>query len=290
MKRTVALLLSLLLLLTGCSRKEAEPKPEFRLVTYTREYFTDGDLTGTMHIENTYDDDGRCIRQTQYEDGIQTEYCDYEYDENGNSSRSIAHTAEGESVTVFTYTLDDRSNILRMESYENGRLNYTEENTYDARGRIKSRTETTYWADSEPASRTLTHAYDLRGELKQLKSANTLSGSYELITYKDGKKYQMTYFEADGTVSDHFTHYYDDNGFEYQWICCGSDGAVKHTCKRQKDETGLVITELHYDAMGYPTGNHDVFTYDEYGNQLLRERYENGEISWRITQTYEQTS
>ena len=288
MNRCFALLLSLLLLLCGCGQQEAEPETEFQMLTHTDEYYTDGVLRTSSHITYTYNEKGLAIQSTQYDDGVLSSSTDYEYDENGNLTRHVIHTDDRESVTTFTYTLDDRGNILRMESYVDGRLDYMEENTYDARGFLKTRTETTLWEDGEQDVRTRTFVYNWRGELKQSKNHFAPHGSYHLTTFQDGREYQTTYFDAKGAVTNYFTHYYDDTGFEYQWVRCGAEGTVEHTCKREKDETGLVITELHYDAAGALDNYYDVYTYDEYGNQLLRERYENGEVYWRIYQTYEQ--
>ena len=288
MKRFIALLLSLLLLLSGCGQEADAPKPEFQLLTYTSESLKDGVVTAVTHIENTYDETGRCIRWVQYDDGVQTEYADYEYGEAGDLIRYVVHTADGASVTTFAYTLDTRGNLLRMESYLDGRLNFTEENTYDARGRLRTCTETTHWENGTLDALTRTYTYNWLGELTQRKDSHTPSGSCQLFTYKDGNVDQATYFNAEGAVTDYFTHYYDDTGFEYQWILCGSDSTVAHTCKRRKDDTGLVITELHYDEKGIQTSRYDILTYDEYGNLLMQERYEDGEIYWRLTLTYGQ--
>jgi len=285
MKRFLAFLLSLLLL-TGCGEKATAPQPEFRLLTFTSEYLTGGVVTAVTHTENTYNEAGQCIRWVRYDDGVQTESADYTYDEAGNPSRYVYHTAEGTAVTTFTYTMDTQGNLLRMESYLDGRLNFTEENTYDARGRLKRCTETPHQEDGTQDALTRTYTYHWLGGLAQRKDTHSPSGSCQLFTFKDGKVDQATYFDAAGTVTDYFTHYYDDTGFEYQWIRCGSDGTVEHTCKRRKDDTGLVITELHYDEKGIQTNRHDVFTYDEYGNLLIQERYENGEVYWRLSQTY----
>lgn len=287
MKQSIVLLLSLLFLLTGCGQKTVTPEPEFRQLTYTSEYLTDGIVTSTQHQVNTYNEKGQCIGWVWLEDGVQTESASYEYDENGNLSRYVVHTAEGEAVTTFARTLDTYGNMLRLESYQDGRLNFTEENTYDARGRLKTCTETTHWEDGTQDALIRTYTYNWLGALTQRKDAHTPSGSCQLFTYKDGNVDQVTYFDAEGAVTDYFTHYYDDTGFEYQWIRCSSDGTMEHTCKRRKDETRLVITELHYDEKGIQTNRHDVFTYDESGNLLVQERYEDGEVYWRLSYTYE---
>ena len=54
------------------------------------------------------------------------------------------------------------------------------------------------------------------------------------------------------------------------------------------DDTGRVQTEMSYYADGTPRNHFDVFTYDEYGNQIMQERYQDGEVYWRISYVYEQ--
>ena len=53
------------------------------------------------------------------------------------------------------------------------------------------------------------------------------------------------------------------------------------------DDTGLVKTEMSYNADGTPRDHSDIFTYDEYGNQIMQERCIDGEVYWRITYVYE---
>lgn len=291
MKKMTAFLLSFALLtLSGCAAEETNAEPQFRQNTYTSEYLTDGNVVSVFRAESTYSSEGALTGWVEYEDGLKTKNASYEYDENGNLLRYTVTSDTESVVNEMQYVLDDQKRILRKEEYRNGTLAYSEENSYDTKGRITASTMT---YDSDDGSQGITqreYTYNWRGELEQCKTTRIPNGNYSLMTYENGMEHQLTQFDAQGVMTEYVSYIYDDAGFHSQWIRCGSDGTVEHTCKRIPDETGLVITELHYDAKGFQTNHHDVFTYDEYGNLLMQERYEDGEVYWRISYTYEKIS
>ena len=47
------------------------------------------------------------------------------------------------------------------------------------------------------------------------------------------------------------------------------------------------MTSTPYHTKGMLHQSQDVYHYDEYGNEILRERYEDGDVYWRISFTWE---
>ena len=64
-------------------------------------------------------------------------------------------------------------------------------------------------------------------------------------------------------------------------------GNLKQYQEYVYDDTARTKTRTRHYADGTVDEFSDVYTYDEYGNGILRERYRNGELDWRISQTFE---
>lgn len=288
MKRIAFLLTAILLFfLSGCGKEPEDAAVQYHTTSYTSEYLIDGVVASTSFYQNFYNDAGIHTHTVHYEDGIEIDTSHYEYEEYGNPVKIVTVSEDGEKTTDFVYTLDDQQRILRKEEYTNGLLFLIEEISYDKSGNKLSHTLSTGYGEADKRVSVTEYTYNWRGDLVQTKTTDRDTGCYGITDYEDGKQIQYTSYDASGKRTDYETRFYDSDGFFCKWIRYNSDDTIHHSCDRIWDETGMILTELHYNPDGTLTNHKDVFTYDEHGNQLMQERYKDGEVYWRISHTYE---
>lgn len=290
MKKPTILFLAALLALamTACSETE-EPENPYRPVTYLSEYFSDGVLTSTDRTEYVYGEDGLMSESLFYQSDVLECTYTFEYDKYGHIIRVVSVSGEETTVTENTLTLDENhpDRILLSKAYTNGELTSIEEYEYDKNGRTTLQKRTFLQAGEEDYVTQHSMTYDRNGTLLQ-DIYTTSHGVHNQYTYKDGKEISVIQYDSNGEATGFWESSYNDAGQLIQETSQDSDGTLKSAKDYTYDETGLVVTCVTRDADGSsPTTFHTVTTYDEHGNQLLHERYRDGQLSWRITQVFE---
>ncbi|MBQ9199999.1 MAG: hypothetical protein IJ141_07435, partial [Lachnospiraceae bacterium] len=243
---------------------------------------------GEVYVENTYDELGRVITQTDSYGQLLS--FSYEDDESG---MTVTATDSDGNVTVVES--DELCNITSIKE-PNG---YTEKHTYDENGRLASTTDAkgntyNYTHDEKgnitgftsPTKEGMTFSYDDNGNVT---SFTGLDGSYINMTYeginltsmdRNGIKTSYGYNEeglADSVyVEGKGTAYYEYDGLN---ISRYTD-ALGHVTNYDYDSFGNLIsitdaegntTRFNYDAAGRitgiikPNGSAKTYTYDMYG-------------------------
>lgn len=240
------------LLLTFCScRQKTETK--YLKTSTTQEYIG----TMTFRTETEYDSNGYQKTFTQYVNGEKTSRTEYTYTEN---SVVATITQDGETGTMKqVYEKDKDGNIVRTEVYMDDALYAVTDCTYDEKSNLLSNIQNTVAIDMTFSS---FYTYDDAGN--QIKIVND---------YGDGN-------------SSVIENTYDENSRLLLSVISGADGNVESREEHSWSDAG-VETVHAYDTNGNLTAT-TYMTYDEYGNMLTSEtRDENGELTLRITHTYE---
>ena len=263
----IALALTMLVSLTACGQAETADA-HYVETQRTVEVFSGEELLSENRTEYTHDAFGNVTEMKSYQNGTlyETEKAD-ELDENGRPVKLTAtNIATGET---FTKTVE-----------------------YDADGNA---VKTVYWA-GEAVSRSYTRTFDEAGRLTSLVTVEPAAGlSSTTMTY--------TYNE-DGTLASLLVDY-GANGavlMTYEYDSLGRE--IKETAYEGKTTSDPVrdYTESTYAADGKRTktttpvsgntlGGSTVITYDEAGNEICKEVYnEEGVLSIRTTSVYKKLS
>lgn len=295
MKKQISLILIILLSLSfyGCSSKTESPKNPYRPVSYKSEVIRDGVLTEWILEEYQYDENGFQIGSLQYLYGILEETYIYENDEFGNILK-VTSISDGKT-TVFDHnlTLDDYGRILLQEVYTDDVLCYTMAYTYNKNGNVTSEIYTTMEDGAAEVIRNKEMTYNRKGErIREI--LRKADGSYIRYDYEDGKEVKASSYSSSDDLLSYREFTYNSNGqlVKEASYTCQTKGDTRTSLLSAYslyayDDTGLVVTKTNHTVDERPVQTYSVTTYDEYGNQLLQERYIDGQLDWRITQTFE---
>ena len=279
----------LLLAFGGCSPKE-EPVPTFVNIENNQEFLEAGVVTGTVNVTYTYNEDGLAICSEHHQDGSLLSTTTWEYDGFGNPIEITTEGNDTVEILEYKYSLDKDGRILRQEMYQNGRLTSVDEFTYDRRGNELTH-EYKLFSENEEMSdwRTYTKTYDRKGVLTREVLHWNFNDEYTVWDYEDELCVRQTSYENEtDKIVEYWTYTYDEKGNQIRKSRYDGVDNLSYYNEFTWDDTGLVQTEMSYNADGTPRNHFDVFTYDEYGNQIMQERYRDGEVYWRISYVYEQ--
>ena len=291
MKKLSMCVLTVVFLLTfgGCSSKE-ESVPTFVNIEYNQEFLEAGVITGTVNETYTYNEVGLAICSERYQDGSLLSSTTWEYDEFGNPIKIT--TEENDTVTIleYKYTLDQDDRILSQEMYQNGSLTSVDLFTYDKKGNEVTH-EYKMFSDNGEISdwRTYAKIYDRKGVLTRETHHWNFNDEYTVWDYEDELCVRQARYETEtDKIAKYWTYTYDEKGNQIRKSQYDGDDTLLYYNEYTWDDTGLIQTERVYNADCTPRNHFDVFTYDEYGNQIMQERYRDGEVYWRISYVYEQ--
>lgn len=289
MRKIMLLMVVLLILLTGCSPKE-ESVPTFIMTENNQEFLKDGVVTGTDCYTYTYNEDGLAIYGERHQDGSLFSTTSWEYDEFGNPVKITTEGNDGVEISEYKNTLDEGGRILRQEMYQNGTLTSVDVYTYDEKGNELTH-EYNFFSEIEEMSdwRKYTKTYNRKGELTQQTLNWNFNEEYIIWDYEDGLNVRQTSYESEtDKIVEYWVYTYDEKGNELRKSRYDGADNLSYYTEYTWDDTGRVQTEMSYNGDGTPRNHFDVFTYDEYGNQIMQERYRDGEVYWRISYVYEQ--
>ena len=289
MKKLFICVLMTVLLLTfcGCSQKE-ETAPTFLITENNQEFLKDGVVTGTDNYTYTYNDDGLAIYSERHQDGFLYSTTSWEYDEFGNPVKITTEGNDGIEISEYKNTLDNDGRIIKEEVYINGELLSVAESTYDEDGNEVTYVYTSYWL-GETDWHKVTKTYDSKGKLICKTQHRNISEEYIIWEYEDELCVRQTTYESEtDKIVEYWVYTYDKKGNQLRKSRYDEADNLSYYTEYTWDDTGRVQTERNYNADGTPRNHFDVFTYDEFGNQILQERYRDGEVYWRIRYVYEQ--
>ena len=288
MRKMIFALATILLLFTGCTAKE-ETGPQFICTACKHTFLKNGEITGTDDYFDTYDDRGLVTDSARYEDGILTEQTHWEYDESGNPVRITTEKNDTIQISEYKNTLNEDGRILRQEVYQDGSLLSIDEYTYDQRGNELTCNYTYYPADADHTDwRTYTMTYDWKGNLTRKELQWNFNDEYIIWEYADGLCIRQTSYESEtDNVTEYWEYTYDQKGRNVRSSQYDGNGQLKLYNEYLYDDAARTMTRTCFYADGTVNRSSDVYTYDEYGNTIMRERLEDGEVYWRIEYTYE---
>ncbi|MBR1815481.1 MAG: PKD domain-containing protein, partial [Lachnospiraceae bacterium] len=201
-----------------------------------------------LYIENTYDEEGRVLTQTDSYGAVLT----FSYEDSSTGMKVIATDVNGQSTVYESDAICNITSItepngyIQTNSYENGRLSLTTDSTgksynymYDDEGRVTDLTTS--------AGETLHFAYDDNGNLTSFKGSD---GAYIDMTY-DG--YNLTSMDRNGIKT---TYGYNEAGLP-DTVTAEGKGTASYTY----DELNI---STYTDALGHKTS----YDYDSRGNLI----------------------
>jgi len=295
MKKMLILALSATLSLSfwGCSQKAEDPENPFRPVSYQNEFFENGVLTSHDRTEYHYNEQGFQTEGLMYENGVLMTTKQYEHDAFGNILRVTSTSEDGTTVHDINLTLDDQNRVLRSEESVDGVLSYIMEYTYDKNGNVLTETYTVMDNGVEDHVRHREMTYNRKGELIR-EILRSQDGTYTRYDYEDGKEVKASRYDSSDELLSYREFTYSEAGqlIQESSYTCERNGDSRTTRLTKYhiytyDESGLTVTKTSHYTEDRPYEHHTVSTYDEYGNELLHERYRDGELYWRITQEFE---
>lgn len=304
----------LLLVLTGCAPKKEEP--QFVNTATHQEFLENGIIAGTSDYYAPVDDRGLVTGVEEYTNGVLTFRSSFSYDPFGNIIRVTEERDGTTKTSEYKNTLDEKGRILRQEVWTEGTMVSFEEHSYDHKGK-ETRHHSSLWNEIEQSTdwRTYTMEYDRKGNLVRKELHWNFNDEYILWEYENGQCIRQTSFQEEtGLVTEKQENTYDKNGnqtgtthhnpvtdkvterweytYDEQGRCIletryGKTGEPESYREYVYDDEKRTMTSTPYHTKGMLHQSQDVYHYDEYGNEILRERYEDGEVYWRISFTWE---
>ncbi len=175
------------------------------------------DRYGEYTVKFTYDDNGLLTTFEKLKENMPEKYV-LTY----NSSRLITNITHykgknDSDPAVYTYTYDDKGNMLIDDSAYNSNRRFTITYTYDENGRILTATETTKEYKENPVELVYNYTYDENGNLLSRLRACEDDGIrfYRGMVYTyDSQNRMITEHElqGQGEVTNKYTYAYDENG------------------------------------------------------------------------------
>lgn len=286
-KMIYILLAALVLMLAGCGEKVEDPK--FISTACHHEFLKNGVVTGTDDFFYTCNSQGLVTDGERWQDGLLTEQTHWDYDDMGNPIRITTEGTDTAQISEYKNALDDKGRIIRQETWVNGSLSMLREITYNRQGKETSH-HLTSWYDwqEEPDEQSYTMTYDWKGNLsKQVLNWGDNRGIV-IWEYRDGLCIHNTTYEADGnTITEYWEYTYDQQDRCIRESRYDVKGSLELYHEYVYDDAARTKTRTCYLADGTVDNYSDVYTYDEYGNEILLEKIRNGEVYWRIQYTYE---
>lgn len=287
MRKLFFILLAVLMLCSGCAAGE-EAAPQFIRTYCHQEHLTDGVLTGTNDFFYQFNSQGLVTCLETYRDDTLFSRSAWEYDEYGNITR---HTEEQDGIAkVYDYKndLDEAGRILRQEVWLGDVRTRLREITYNRQGEEATHHVTAWHENGElDGSSDYIMTYNWKGQLtKQVHLRD--SGDQNVQEYKNGLCIRSTSYAAEtGAVTDYWEYDYDQKDRCIREARYDGNGALELYHEHVYDDAEGTKTSTCYYADGTVDSYSRIYTYDEHGNEIMQELCRDGEVYWRIQNTYE---
>lgn len=314
MRMKLLFLTSMLFALSGCGAKAEDP--QYVSIAMHQEFLENGMITSTYDYHSPVDDRGLVTGVEEYQDGVLQFRSSFEYDEYGNII-SVTEERDGTvKASDYKNTLDAQGRILRQEIWIGDTMTSFEEHAYDKKGNEIRHYQST-WNEVEQIFdwRSHTMEYDWKGNLCRKELHWNFNNEYTVWEYENGHCIRQTsYQEGTDQVTEKLENSFDANGnhtkktyhnpitdnvtdyWEYDYDKQGrciretkyrKNGEPERFREYHYDDAARTKTSILYHPDGTVDGVDDIYTYDEYGNEILHERIHDGEVYWRISYTYE---
>jgi len=287
MRKTVGILLAVILLaLCGCHAKTEAP--QFVNTACRQTFLKKGEVTGTDDFLYTRNDQGLVTDGERWSDGILTEQTHWEYDVWGNPVRITTVGTEVQQISKYNNTLDEEGRILRQEEWTDGVLTSVREITYNRHGKEATHHVTSWHKNGDlDGSSDYTMFYNRKGELTR--QVHLLENGNEYVwEYQNGLCVRETSYEAQTHAVTYYWEYtYDEKDRCTREARYTGDGTLELYHEYVYDDAARTKVRTCYFADGTADNYSDKYTYDEHGNEIMLEKFRDGEIYWRIEYSYE---
>lgn len=287
MHKKFCICLAALLMLSSCGQKAEEPR--FVNTAMHQEFLEKGTVTGTYDYYSPVDDQGLVTGVETYTDGVLQFRSSFEYDKFGNTIR-VTEEQDGIVKTAeYKNTLDEKGRVLRQEIWMDDTMTSFEEFTYDRNGNETSHHQN-YWNEAEEVFnwRIYTMAYDWKGNLKQKELNWDFNDEYTVWEYENGHCIRQTSYQKEtGQITQYWEYTYDEKDRCILETRYGKNGVQEAYREYVYNDDARTMISAPYHNNGILHETYDVYHYDDYGNEILQERFKDGEIYWRISYTWE---
>jgi len=226
------------------------------------------------------------------------------YDDYGNKIKYYLADAEGNALenTEWKYEYDDNGNIMREETYYDGKLYYVSEYAKDEDGEIYHVKSSDYQDDgsyyvyeyTNQGNSENTFGYDAEGNLTYESYSEFL---YDSNGYQYESKTTVNYID----IGEKYVYEYDEHNNLLSRSCTLADGTVQYeyTYEREYNDEGRIVWEKTYnfgiitqeivsytiqeDNNGWIRYPDKIIEYYEDGSKLVSEYGYNGEL---VKETY----
>ena len=287
MRKLLISLLAVLILCSGCAAGE-ETAPQFIRTYSHQDHLTNGVVTGTNDFYYQFNSQGLVTCLETYRDDTLFSRSTWEYDEFGN----IIHHTEEQDGTIKEYDykieLDEAGRMLRQEIWLGDVRTRLREITYNRQGEEATHHVTAWHEDGQlDGSGDYTMTYNWKGELTREVHLRE-PGDSCVWEYQDGLCVRQTSYEAEThAITDYWEYTYDNKDRCIRESHHAGDGTLELYHEYVYDDAARTKVRTCYRADGTVDTYSDTYTYDEHGNEIMLERFQDGEVYWRIQNTYE---
>ncbi len=247
MKKWIFVLLALLLL-TGCSRQEAEPTEPSTKTVWLHSSITRTYSQVSNHTEYIYNEEDR-LTDVIVSDGTGQELQRYlvTCDEVGNPIRW--DTSVSGLASSLTYTYDDRGRTLGTYAYTEDTMVTSTENTFSGDLQIC----VTIKSPAQNFEQRTEYTYDEKGGLtRQDQYVDGILTGYGLFKVdKEGRPVRCENYDREGTLLTIVTYAYEGT-METRTYTDGTGTLVTQEQVMTYDEWGNLLTSTVFDGSGNP--------------------------------------
>lgn len=286
MKKKLCALLLALIMASALIACESEPEYEYRILDMTTTLFN-GSVNKT---EYHYDENWRLTGMTVSTDGQIQQEIAVVPDENGNPKTFTYTMADGTVVTEeYENTYDARGNLIHRDTFQNGTLTSTLDQTFDAEGTRLTQTSTNL---AYPGGGIITeYVYNSDGTTASMTMTTGDVGISRIeYTYDDnGNQVRSVTTNELGTIISETNTSYNQEGRKTISVDTSYDenGVPSATSTAEYTWEGNVVTTRGINPDGSRDDNYSITEYDEAGNMIRSEIYSGDQLMTSQVCTYE---
>lgn len=307
---SVLLLATMLLTLSACDRKSADPQgsnesqqsPENKTTIWVlsrqEQYLEGATVPLDVRYEMFYNENAVVIKDiTTYfnpggEEAIRIENCYNDHGDRISTARYFAGVLDKtypQDNATFEYEYDEKGNCLLQTAKDANGKTY-KKITYDANG---NKLTETHYDENGSVSVSYVFTYDEKGNvLTEIYSSNygndilTITHVYD----EHGNEIKCTSIDQDGYENSSSRAYtYDEKGNKISAASYNEDGSVNGTQAFTYDDNGNEIERTYtHIGDGFSEIEKTVFTYNEAGQRTKTVTYTNDEWVSTTEQTYDE--
>ena len=209
------------------------------------------------------------------------------FDEKGNQIKSIEYNTNKNLWVKYTYTYDEKGNVLGTIGFDDGNMPIKSTYKYDDRGKLIE--EKSYYEEGDFISK-YTYKYDEKGKQIESNSYNDVGKLENKMTTKydaKGNIIELIWYNGDGSFSSKTTNKYDEKGNQIELIRYNGVGKLERKTTTNYDEKGNQIELIRYNGVG-SLNSKNTCKYDDKGNLVEENEYDgSGKLDRKTNTEYD---